>query len=228
MFEHIDNYCERLDAGFWSEPLNALTNLAFLLAAWLLWRHARKHGRLTLATGLLTGLIALIGIGSGLFHTFATGWAEVADVVPILLFQLAYLYFYSKHIIGMRSPFAVLTVTLYFLSTLPLRHYMHLMNGSVMYAPTFAVLLGLALYHYLAKKEARSTLLIATAVFSVSITCRTLDMALCPYFPTGIHFVWHLLNALTLSLLMLGYMANIHKRPFNSVNTIESPSSSGS
>ena len=29
----IDGYCERLDPSFWAEPLNAWTNLAFLLAA---------------------------------------------------------------------------------------------------------------------------------------------------------------------------------------------------
>ena len=31
----IDAYCERLGPGFWAEPLNAWTNLAFLLAALL-------------------------------------------------------------------------------------------------------------------------------------------------------------------------------------------------
>lgn len=214
MFEQMDNYCERLDAGFWSEPVNALTNLAFLLAAWLLWRRARKQGQLTLATWLMIGLIATIGIGSGLFHTFATGWAEIADVVPILLFQLAYLYFYSKKIIGFRPLFAAMIVLLYLLAGLPLRQYMHLMNGSIMYAPTFAVLIGLALYHYVAKKEARSILLVAAAVFTVSITFRTLDMTVCPYFPLGIHFIWHMLNALTLYLLMLGYVANENEQLF--------------
>jgi len=29
----VTTYCERLDASFWPWPLNALTNLAFLLAA---------------------------------------------------------------------------------------------------------------------------------------------------------------------------------------------------
>ena len=34
----VDVYCERVDASFWSEPLNAITNVSFVLAAWLLWR----------------------------------------------------------------------------------------------------------------------------------------------------------------------------------------------
>jgi len=39
----IDAYCERLGPGFWNEPLNALTNLAFWLSAWLVWRGWRAR-----------------------------------------------------------------------------------------------------------------------------------------------------------------------------------------
>ena len=34
----IDSYCERLLPGFWDEPLNAISNVAFWLAAWLVWQ----------------------------------------------------------------------------------------------------------------------------------------------------------------------------------------------
>ena len=68
----IDNYCERLDPGFWAEPLNALTNLAFLIAAVAAWRLAVRHNVLTTDIIVLIGLIAAVGIGSGAFHTFAT------------------------------------------------------------------------------------------------------------------------------------------------------------
>ena len=38
-FETIDGYCERIDASFWSEPLNAVTNVIFLMTAiWVLRR----------------------------------------------------------------------------------------------------------------------------------------------------------------------------------------------
>ena len=40
----IDGYCERLGPGFWAEPLNALTNLAFLIAALVMWRRTRGQG----------------------------------------------------------------------------------------------------------------------------------------------------------------------------------------
>ena len=37
----IDSYCERLGPDYWAEPVNALTNLAFVLAAALLWPRVR-------------------------------------------------------------------------------------------------------------------------------------------------------------------------------------------
>ena len=33
MLDPIDAYCERTSAAYWAEPVNAVTNLAFLLAA---------------------------------------------------------------------------------------------------------------------------------------------------------------------------------------------------
>ena len=33
LMRSIDNYCERLDPGFWAEPLNAVTNAAFVIGA---------------------------------------------------------------------------------------------------------------------------------------------------------------------------------------------------
>lgn len=42
--DHIDGYCERTDATLWSEPVNAVTNVSFVVAAILTWRMARAAG----------------------------------------------------------------------------------------------------------------------------------------------------------------------------------------
>ena len=43
---HIDIYCERLGPGFWAEPLNATSNLAFIVSATLLaWGLHRERLR---------------------------------------------------------------------------------------------------------------------------------------------------------------------------------------
>ena len=66
----IDLYCERTDPGLWAEPVNAATNAAFLVSAWLIWRLARQRGQLDGSVRVLVGLAVAIAIGSGLFHIF--------------------------------------------------------------------------------------------------------------------------------------------------------------
>ena len=85
----IFNYCERmLNGAFWAEPLNALTNIAFWLAAiaaFILWLRTPGTER-RIFDLLLIILVAIIGTGSFLFHTFATRWSILADTTPIGLF----------------------------------------------------------------------------------------------------------------------------------------------
>jgi hypothetical protein len=39
-------------------------------------------------------------------------------------------------------------------------------------------------------------------IFSLSLVARSVDAAICPVFPLGTHFAWHLLNGLVLYLGM--------------------------
>jgi hypothetical protein len=82
----IDLYCERAGPGLFAGPVNALTNIAFWIAAWAAWSLARRERVTGTSTSLLTALIVIIGVGSTLFHTFATGWARFLDEFPILVF----------------------------------------------------------------------------------------------------------------------------------------------
>ncbi len=86
MTDYVDGYCERVAPGLWGEPFNSLSNLAFLLAAVLVWRLAAgdRAGR------LLAVLIGLVFAASTVFHLLATRWAGVADSVSILVFVLVY------------------------------------------------------------------------------------------------------------------------------------------
>ena len=88
----IDGYCERVgtDPNFWGEPVNAITNAAFLAAALWALHEARSRERLDWSTGLLCVNVFAIGVGSFLFHTFATRWAVMMDVVPIQTMILLY------------------------------------------------------------------------------------------------------------------------------------------
>lgn len=205
----IDLYCERTGPGLLAEPVNAVTNLAFLLAALASWRLASRRGVLSPDIWLLTGLMAAIGIGSGLFHTFATGWSRALDVLPILLFQVAYLWVYGRRIIGMGTGWLVTAATILVAAGMFGRQFPELLNGSLIYAPAVVLLLSLGTYHYRHAAVQPVLLLQATGVFLLSLTMRTTDQAVCPYLPLGTHFFWHLFNGLLVYLIVRGLLVNL-------------------
>lgn len=204
----IDGYCERLDATFWAEPVNALTNAAFLVAALVM--AARIRGtHLPLAWALI-GLLAATGIGSFLFHTVAQPWAGMADTLPILAFILTGLFAATRDFLGTSRKVAAL-VTLGFFpfaaATVPLFRLIPGLGGSAGYAP---VPLLMIIYAALLWQRARATargLLLTAALLSASIAARALDAPLCGVFPLGTHFLWHLLNA-----VMLAAMVEVYRR----------------
>lgn len=206
--EPLDLYCERLGPGLWSEPINALTNLAFFLAAWAGWRLARQTPALTPGIWLLVGLTAAIGTGSLVFHTVATSWARVLDVVPILLFQLVYLWLYGREIMGIgRSSVAGLVLAL-LAAALVGRSFPQFLNGSLTYAPGLLFVFGLGIHHLQTARRERFGLLAATLAFVVSLLFRTIDEVLCPVISIGTHYLWHLGNAVVVYLLLRALIFN--------------------
>ncbi len=109
----VIDYCERRDHGFWSEPVNALTNIAFLLAAaaaFALWRRRRETDHAALALIVVT---ALVGVGSFIFHTVATRGAMLFDVVPIAVFIYGYFLLALRRFFGL-GALASMAITLLF------------------------------------------------------------------------------------------------------------------
>jgi len=208
VFESIDLYCERTSPAFWAEPVNALTNVLFLVSAWFVWRHAKKLGADSVGVRLLLVLMCAIGIGSFLFHTFATTWARWVDVLPILLFQLLYAWIYFREVAKVRFPYALAIVVGYCVAAFFGRRFPHVLNESLIYAPALVFLLVLGVYHAATRRMERYVVLGAMGVFVVALTCRTVDNAVCPCFPLGTHFMWHVCNALALYLLMRGLLVN--------------------
>ncbi len=217
----IDIYCERTSAAFWAEPVNAVSNAAFLVAAgaaYLLWR--RAGGRDGPALALII-VVAVVGIGSFLFHTFANRWSLLADVLPIMAFIYGYFVLAMRRFLGLGVA-AALAVTGAFLAfnasfegiwERALGPGAPTLNGSVGYLPPAAALVAVgarlaarapsATYPGLDRLAARS-LFLAAAVFALSLTFRTVDHASCAVIPVGTHFLWHSLNAVVLYLLVQG------------------------
>ncbi|MEO1548908.1 MAG: ceramidase domain-containing protein [Pseudomonadota bacterium] len=200
--EQMDNYCERVDFAFWSEPVNALTNAAFLLAAFLVWRALKGPD---LGARLLVGVLAAIGIGSFLFHTFATRWAVMMDVLPILTFILLYVHLATIRFFG--APVwagigaAVAYIPYSAVVTIGLSALTGPLNGSIAYFPVPILITAYALALLGRAPDTARGLLIGVGLLTLSLFFRTIDQAVCPQLGLGTHFLWHCLNG-----AMLGWM----------------------
>jgi len=190
----IDLHCERGGPDFWAEPVNALTNGAFFVTAWAIWRLARRTGTLSPGIRLLIATSVAIGVGSVLFHTLAIGWAERLDVGPVLVFQLLFLWLYLRRVAGVGRPAAGLPLAAFFAASDVSRRFPMALNGSLMYAPAFVTVLALASYHAATVTRGRFDLLLVAAGLAVALAFRTLDNAICGGVPIGSHFLWHLTN----------------------------------
>jgi hypothetical protein len=229
MNEHIFRYCERgIDPSFWAEPINAVTNAAFFIAAAVAYSHWRdrppyERSNFTL---FLIVMVFVIGVGSFLFHTFATRWSALADVIPIGIFMALYLGFALVRFagfgwvgmgLGLGAFIAAFKIAgavkchdgrVGFLTDLPPDAQAMCINGSAEYLPALAAMIALGLWLRARRHPASGYLLGAGAIFLASLAFRSLDYALCDGVKIagkqiGSHFLWHILNAATLCLLLL-------------------------
>lgn len=221
MWEKIYAYCERgRDPSFWAEPLNALTNGAFLIAGFAaLALYAAQPPERRSAYGLAAALLVIvIGIGSFLFHTLAVRWAALADTIPIAIFMLFAVYTLGRRLAGAPIWAAWLGVAGFIgLMFIAFRVSAFLGVGAgAGYAPAGLMLLGggaalLAFARAPIAREAGGLLLAAGAIFAASLTMRSLDLPFCARTslwgsPIGTHFLWHILNGVVLYLVSRAFI----------------------
>lgn len=197
----VDEYCERLGPGLWAEPWNLVTNAAFVLAGVWMWRRCRGMP----AGRMLAAMLATIGVGSGLYHSFANPLTMMMDVVPIQVFILAYLYVAFRDFLGLpRWGAGLLTAAFlpYAALTVPLWARLDWLGTSAGYVPVLVVMVVFAGVMAGRAPAVARGLAGAVAIFGVSLTFRTLDEPLCASLPGGTHFLWHLANAVLLAWLI--------------------------
>ena len=93
----VSRWCERVQPGLFYEPVNALSNLGFMVAGfWMLWLLGRDvlAGRTGLMVGhspvalLYAGAVIWLGPGSLLMHGTHTSWGGWADNLSMVMYIL--------------------------------------------------------------------------------------------------------------------------------------------
>jgi len=161
--------------------VNALSNLAFLIAAYAAFDLWRREGRDDPAILALIVIVVAVGLGSFAFHTLARRGAMLLDVTPIGLFIYGYLL-------------------------LALRRFLLLSWPASLALLAGFIVLSLALASYVPRAVGQA-MLVAAALFGVSLIFRIADLDACAAWPLGTHFLWHVLNAAVLYAVLRGAIA---------------------
>jgi hypothetical protein len=218
----IDQYCERIDASFWSEPANALTNIAFLIAAAVAFASWRRAGGRDWPALALIAVVVVVGLGSFIFHTVATRGARLADIIPIAVFIYGYLLLALRRFLHLPAAISVAILVAYAAGAQALSSLAppHAFNGSISYLPALAALIAVTLA---AHGPARRGVGLAAVIFAGSLALRTADFAVCDAFPLGTHFIWHVLNAMVLYVLLQTAITETGKERQNAARRADWP-----
>jgi len=201
LLSYLPQYCERSVPGLWGEPVNTVSNLAFFLAAWGLVRSPAWPG--TATARLIISLLVAIGVGSTLWHLTAWRWTLWADVLPIAAFMGVFAWVFLRQVAGLGRGRALAVFAAFVAVEGVLAWVMppHLLNGVGFYLPAVAFVAGMAAWLAL-QGRAAGGFAAAAGLLLLAIAARLLDFAICPFWPIGSHFLWHLGAAAALFLLI--------------------------
>lgn len=204
--DYLDSYCERAgNADIWAEPLNAVTNLAFLIAALMMVQRLKGISfKAAPDVYFLCFTLGCIGVGSGLWHTYATPLTVILDVIPITIFINVYLGAFLWR--GFGLTWWQVALALAGLQGLNARAGMAFipstLHGTIMYLPTYATLCLITLLAYKRRDWFSTELLFIVVLWTCSLIFRTIDVPFCQRTVIGTHYLWHLANAVVLYKLL--------------------------
>lgn len=201
-FQPLNIYCERQTFGFWSEPVNALTNLIFVALGLILSVKTKDDW----FCFFLSLEVIVIGLASFIFHTFANLIAALADILSILLFGMTYIFVVNLRLMNVNYLLSlIIAICLipfsFCISFITIIIFGEL-NGSSWYI-SFVILF--LVYSYLLRNRCPDisiALFYFAPLLAVSIILRSIDHNFCNNIPLGTHFLWHIINGILLSGLV--------------------------
>ncbi|AGA33545.1 membrane protein, putative [Thioalkalivibrio nitratireducens DSM 14787] len=208
-------YCERTAPGWFAEPLNTASGLAYFVAAWQSWKQLeRARWREQWDLHLLAALMAAVGLAAVLWHASGIAWLHWLDRAALGAFVIAYwsVFLVRTQRLGPGGVSIAWLLTAIGLAALATGLPLEVFGGTGGYVPLLALLLvGIGLAARVDRRLARD-LLLASAIFLLALVVRALDLMLCDWAVVGTHWLWHLLTAGVLFVLVDGMIRHVRLR----------------
>ena len=200
----MDFYCERTNQQIFNEPINAISNIFFIIVSLSLIKILKKNKSNNIYYTQPV-LIFFIGIGSFLFHLAPNLITLYSDIIPIFLFSLSFIFLFNRDVINISHLHNAFLFFLFFILLLfitPKLNY-EILNGSEFYLANYCFLTLYTIWLYIKKSDFFQLLFLGFIFFNLSIFLRTIDNHICDHISIGTHFLWHFLNAYLLKILTL-------------------------
>ncbi len=214
-FEYIDSYCERVN--FNEEPVNVITNIAFIVAGILLLNTLFKIKEIkpkNFDVLSLSLMIIAIGFGSAAYHFQPNSLTLNLDVLPIAIFIHLFLISLLFRVFKLKKLTALIFFGIFITAGVGAEIYIDrdILNGTIMYVPTYITLFIIVLaLKYKSPPMFRYTLNTAI-IWTFSLVFRTIDASSCNYsLGIGTHSLWHMLNAVVLYRLVVLLISELRK-----------------
>ena len=120
-------------------------------------------------------LLMSVGVGSFLFHSYATQWSRYADIVPIAVFVAVYMALSLVWFVGLGRLLSTFISLVAVAITVAMFLMGSALNGSLAYIPALLALLIIGTILHQRRHGATDWMLSAFCVFFVSLTFRTID-----------------------------------------------------
>lgn len=194
--EQLDQYKERgNNEGLLAEPVNTLSNIAFFAAMLATMPFCKSW-----IDGLLSAGIAMVGLGSTLYHVRPCPTTQLMDKVTIVVWVMLYVFAWAHYMAGLSVLVSLgVNVSFIVINYFFDRKYGDLLNGSADYLPVLLLLLGCGSYVWYL--HGHPHLVIAGILASTALVFRVVDNDVKLH--TGTHFIWHVINGFMMAMLVM-------------------------
>lgn len=190
-------YCERISNYIFAEPVNLITNLAFIISAFFVYKMLKAKNVKNSIYNFFPWIIFLISLGSSLWHLYGSPITLPFDAVPVYIFLGLSLFLLLENLSkSAKLKFGIIGIFILFQIFLTI-NFPHLFNGSIHHIASVALLSALIIWIYRKiGKTAALQLFYIFLIYAVAIIFRTIDIQICPIFAVGTHFLWHIFVAI--------------------------------
>ncbi|OGY27920.1 MAG: hypothetical protein A2802_02600 [Candidatus Woykebacteria bacterium RIFCSPHIGHO2_01_FULL_43_29] len=193
LYASLPDRCEKA-WGLISEPVDTVSNIAFFIATYLIYRLYKKYNLSGFRFNLLIILVMLIGLGSTVYHAFNNVYTALFDLLPIYFFVFYSLYSFTSFLskstaIRIGTPLTLFIIQIGFRAMeLPLFIFgmptFHLFN--------ILFILALSSWAYRRVGKMVNGIFPIVISYSLGILMRYFDLTICPINGVGTHFLWHI------------------------------------